>query len=61
MRESTPDLWVKIGLSRAGATEEMKTLIKPPKYEKWSGYQQMFPLNIEGMYRHGELHRRPNP
>jgi glyoxylase-like metal-dependent hydrolase (beta-lactamase superfamily II) len=41
--------------------EEMKSLIKLPKYEKWTGYQQMFPLNIEGMYRHVQLHRRPNP
>jgi glyoxylase-like metal-dependent hydrolase (beta-lactamase superfamily II) len=41
--------------------EEMKTLIKLPKYEKWAGYQQWFPLNIEGMYRHVQLHRVPNP
>jgi hypothetical protein len=41
--------------------EEMKTLIKPPKYEKWAGYQQMFPLNVEGMYQRVQIHRRPNP
>jgi glyoxylase-like metal-dependent hydrolase (beta-lactamase superfamily II) len=41
--------------------EEVKSLIKLPKYEKWAGYQQMFPLNVEGMYRHVQLHRRPNP
>jgi glyoxylase-like metal-dependent hydrolase (beta-lactamase superfamily II) len=41
--------------------EEMKTLIKLPKYEKWDGYQQWFPLNIDGMYRHVQLHRIPNP
>jgi glyoxylase-like metal-dependent hydrolase (beta-lactamase superfamily II) len=41
--------------------EEMKTLIKLPKYEKWAGHQQWFPLNIEGMYRHVQLHRVPNP
>ena len=41
--------------------EEMKQLIKLPKYEQWAGYQQMLPLNIEGMYRHVQLHRRPNP
>jgi glyoxylase-like metal-dependent hydrolase (beta-lactamase superfamily II) len=41
--------------------DEMKTLIKLPKYEQWAGYQQMFPLNIEGMYRHVQIHRRPNP
>jgi glyoxylase-like metal-dependent hydrolase (beta-lactamase superfamily II) len=48
--------------AREGKTsEEMKTLIKLPKYEKWAGYEQMFPLNIEGMYRRVQLHRRPNP
>jgi glyoxylase-like metal-dependent hydrolase (beta-lactamase superfamily II) len=41
--------------------DEMKTLIKLPKYEKWFGYQQWFPLNLEGMYRHVQLHRFPNP
>jgi glyoxylase-like metal-dependent hydrolase (beta-lactamase superfamily II) len=41
--------------------EEMKTLIKLPKYEKWASYQQWFPLNIEGMYRHVQLHRLQNP
>jgi len=41
--------------------EEMKALIKLPKYEKWLGYQQMFPLNVEEMYRHVQLRRRPNP
>jgi glyoxylase-like metal-dependent hydrolase (beta-lactamase superfamily II) len=39
---------------------EMKESIKLPKYEKWAGYQQMFPLNVEGMYQHVQLHRRPN-
>jgi glyoxylase-like metal-dependent hydrolase (beta-lactamase superfamily II) len=39
--------------------DEMKTLIKVPKYERW--YQQWFRLNIEGMYRHVQLHRLPNP
>jgi hypothetical protein len=39
----------------------MKALIKLPKHEKWAGYQQMVRLNIEGMYRHVQLHRRPNP
>jgi glyoxylase-like metal-dependent hydrolase (beta-lactamase superfamily II) len=41
--------------------EEMKTLIKLLKYEKWASYQQWFPLNIEGMYRYVELHRLQNP
>lgn len=41
--------------------EETKQLVKLPKYERWAGYQQMFPLNVEGMYRHVQLHRRQNP
>jgi glyoxylase-like metal-dependent hydrolase (beta-lactamase superfamily II) len=41
--------------------DDMKQLIKLSKYEKWAGYQQMLPLNIDGMYQHVQLHRRPNP
>jgi glyoxylase-like metal-dependent hydrolase (beta-lactamase superfamily II) len=41
--------------------EEAKQLITLPRYERWAGYQQMLPLNIEGMYRRVQLHRRPNP
>jgi glyoxylase-like metal-dependent hydrolase (beta-lactamase superfamily II) len=41
--------------------EEMKRVIKLSKYERWAGYEQMLPLNIEGMYLHVQLHRRPNP
>ena len=40
--------------------EDMKQLIKMEKYAKWSGYEQMLPLNIEGMYRHVQMHRRGN-
>ena len=40
--------------------DEVKQLIKLPKYEKWTNYQQALPLNIEGMYRHVQAHRRPN-
>jgi glyoxylase-like metal-dependent hydrolase (beta-lactamase superfamily II) len=40
--------------------EEMKQLIKLPKYAKWTAYEQWFPLNIEGMYQHVQMHRRPN-
>jgi glyoxylase-like metal-dependent hydrolase (beta-lactamase superfamily II) len=41
--------------------EEMRQLIKLPKYERWANYQQWLPLNIEGMYRYIQLHRSPNP
>jgi glyoxylase-like metal-dependent hydrolase (beta-lactamase superfamily II) len=46
--------------------EEMQQLIKLPKYEKWFGYQadnpatHWWPLNIAGMYREVQNHRRPN-
>jgi hypothetical protein len=41
--------------------EEMRQLIKLPKYERWANYQQWLPLNIEGMHRYIQLHRSPNP
>ena len=40
--------------------DDMKQLIKMEKYVKWGGYEQMLPLNIEGMYRHVQMHRRGN-
>jgi len=40
--------------------DEIKQLITLPKYEKWGGREQWFALNIEGMYRHVQMHRRPN-
>jgi glyoxylase-like metal-dependent hydrolase (beta-lactamase superfamily II) len=40
--------------------EDMKTLIKMEKYARWAGYEQMLPLNIEGMYQHVQMHRRGN-
>jgi len=39
---------------------DMKPLIKMEKYAKWAGYEQMLPLNIEGMYQHVQMHRRGN-
>ena len=39
-------------LAREGKSlEEIKQTVKLPKYESWAGYQQMFTLNVEGMYR----------
>lgn len=40
--------------------DDMKQLIKMEQYAKWGGYEQMLPLNIEGMYRHVQMHRRGN-
>jgi glyoxylase-like metal-dependent hydrolase (beta-lactamase superfamily II) len=40
--------------------EDMKALIKMEQYAGWAGYEQMLPLNIEGMYQHVQMHRRGN-
>jgi glyoxylase-like metal-dependent hydrolase (beta-lactamase superfamily II) len=49
-------------LAREGKSlEEVKQAVRLPAYERWGGYQQMLPLNVEGMYRHVQMHRRPNP
>jgi hypothetical protein len=34
--------------------------VKMAKYEGWGGYKEMFALNVAGMYRHVQSHRRPN-
>lgn len=41
------------------SVEEMKQLIKLPKYDAW-GPRDWFPLNIEGMYRLVQANRRGN-
>ncbi len=47
--------------ARAGKSlEEMQQSIKLDKYKDWSQYKQWLPLNIEGMYRNIQLHRRGN-
>lgn len=40
--------------------EEIKQLVKMEKYSSWGNHKEWLPLNIEGMYRHVQLHRRPN-
>jgi glyoxylase-like metal-dependent hydrolase (beta-lactamase superfamily II) len=40
--------------------DEIKQLVKMEKYSHWSQYKTYLPLNIEGMHRHIQLHRRPN-
>lgn len=40
--------------------DEIKQLVKMEKYTSWRNYKEYLPLNIEGMYRHIQLHRRPN-
>jgi len=47
--------------SRAGkSVDEMKQTIKMDKYKDWFRYEEFLPLNIEGMYRHVNIHRRGN-
>ena len=41
------------------SAEEMKQLIKLPRYDAW-GPRDWYPLNIEGMYRLVQANRRPN-
>jgi glyoxylase-like metal-dependent hydrolase (beta-lactamase superfamily II) len=49
-------------LAREGRSlDEVVAAVKLPKYEGWAGYKEMFALNVAGMYRHVQLHRRPNP
>ena len=40
--------------------DDMKRLIKLEKYAKWNNYEQWLPLNIEGMYKHVQMHRVGN-
>ncbi len=42
------------------SVDDVKQLVKLPKYEKWTNYREWLPLNVEGMYRHVQMHRRPN-
>ena len=67
-REYMQDLYREV-LTHARADvslEEMQKTIRLPKYEKWFGYQSdnprlnWFPMNIAGMYRYIQNHRRPN-
>ena len=47
--------------ARAGKSlEEMQQSIKLEKYKDWSQYKQWLLLNIEGVYRNIQLHRRGN-
>ena len=41
--------------------DEIKQLITLPKYQGWTNYKEWFALNVEGMYRHVQATRLPNP
>ena len=40
--------------------DEIKQLVKMEKYSNWRNYKEYLSLNIDGMYRHIQLHHRPN-
>jgi hypothetical protein len=51
-----------LALAREGkSVDEVKQLVDLSKYKGWMGFEQMVGLNVEGMYRHVQLTRRPNP
>ena len=47
-------------LREGKSVEEIKQLVTMEKYRDWSNYKEYLPLNIEGMVRHVQMHRRPN-
>lgn len=50
-----------LDLARQGkSVDEVKQAVKMPEYSAWAGYEQMFPLNVEGMYRLVQANRRGN-
>ena len=50
-----------LAAARAGKSlEETKKLVDLSKYKDWAGYEQMGPLNVEGVYRLVQENRRPN-
>ncbi len=40
--------------------EEVKALVDGSKYAGWASFKDWFPLNVEGMYRQVQQHRRGN-
>jgi glyoxylase-like metal-dependent hydrolase (beta-lactamase superfamily II) len=42
------------------SVDEIKQLVAMEKYRGWDNYKNYLPLNIEGMARHLQSHRRPN-
>jgi len=50
-----------LNYARQGKTvEEIKGLVKMENYKSWSRYEEWISLNVEGMYRHVQSHRRGN-
>jgi glyoxylase-like metal-dependent hydrolase (beta-lactamase superfamily II) len=50
-----------LNYAQAGkSVDEMKQLIKLPKYESWTNYKESLGINIEGMLCQVQAHRRGN-
>ncbi len=48
-------------LMREGKSlDEIKQLVTMDEYKEWAAYDNWFPLNVEGMYRHMSNFRRSN-
>lgn len=61
-REYLEDLYEAVlAEARAGTSlEAMQQRIKLEKYKDWGRYEEWLPLNIEGVYKQVQLHRRGN-
>lgn len=51
---------VLAGVRAGKPLDEIKKSVDLSKYREWAGYEQMGPLNIEGMYRLVQANRRGN-
>lgn len=47
-------------LRQGKSVEEIQRAVKMEKYSGWGNYKEWLPLNIDGMVRHIQMHRRPN-
>ncbi len=61
-RRYIEELWAKVlSHMRAGKSlEEIKGLVTMAAYKDWGSYDNWRELNVAGMYRYLQLHRRPN-
>lgn len=62
-REYLEDLRAEVRkeIMKGTSLEEIKKTLRLPKYEKWRGYSEWLPDNIEAMYQDIIRHRIPNP
>ena len=55
------DLYAAVlaGMRAGKSLDQLKAGIKLPKYKKWAMYDKWLPENVQGMYNHIRMHRRP--